>query len=84
MFYSDVASSLVALFATIAAIMIKFATIDLIEDGNTKAQVWLFVWVAVSTICIGASIFILSTDCPVDDNYPAGEINYEMRRLFGI
>lgn len=57
------------LFATFAAILVNFATL---EQLNEKAivKVWTFFWFTVQAVCIGSAIFILSTEYPMDANYP--------------
>jgi hypothetical protein len=57
------------LFATIGAVMMNLVTVE-IATNDTRAKVWLFFWVTVQTICVGSAIFILSTEYPIDDNYP--------------
>lgn len=57
------------LFATIGAIMMNLVTVE-VATNDTRAKVWLFFWVTVQTICIGSAIFILSTEYPINDNYP--------------
>lgn len=56
------------LFATGAAVMLNLVTIEEAEE-NTKVKIWIFFWVTVQTVCVGSSIFILSTEYPMDDNY---------------
>lgn len=57
------------LFATLGAVMMNLVAIQTISESD-KAKVWLFFWVTVQTICVGSAIFILSTQYPIDDNYP--------------
>lgn len=56
------------LFATGAGVMLNFATVEDVEE-KPIAKVWLFIWMTVLTVCIGSSVFILSTNYPIDDNY---------------
>lgn len=57
------------LFATIAAVCVNLVSVNDVAD-NTLVKLWLFFWVTTMFICIGSSIFILSTEYPVDSNYP--------------
>lgn len=56
------------LFATLSAVMMNLVYVGHVEE-NTKVKVWLFFWITVECVCIGASIFILSTEYPIEDNY---------------
>ncbi len=56
------------LFATIAAVAINLVTLQNVTS-NPWAKVWLLVWITAQCICVGASIFILSTEYSIDDNY---------------
>jgi len=57
------------LFATIAAVCINLVTVKVVAT-QILAKVWLFIWITTQCICVGAAIFILSTEYPIDDNYP--------------
>jgi hypothetical protein len=61
------------LFATFAAVCINLVSIN---DVSEKVQVklWLFFWVTTQCICVGTSVFILSTEYPLDANYPGVSI----------
>ena len=58
------------LFATIAAIAVNLVSINDVSGDRVIVKAWLFFWVTVQCICIGAAIFILSVEYPVFDNYP--------------
>jgi 4-amino-4-deoxy-L-arabinose transferase-like glycosyltransferase len=58
-----------SLFATLAAICVNLVTVKIVAE-HTGGKVWLFFWITVQCICVGAAIFILSTEYPVDANYP--------------
>ncbi len=57
------------LFVTLAAIMMNLVTVESVTE-DIRAKVWLFFWVTIQTICVGSAIFILSTEYPINDNYP--------------
>lgn len=57
------------LFATLGGIMMNLVTVESVME-DIRAKVWLFFWVTVQTICVGSAIFILSTEYPINDNYP--------------
>lgn len=57
------------LFSTAAAVCINLVSIDNVAE-SIPTKIWLFVWVTVQCICIGASVFILSTDYPIEAPYP--------------
>lgn len=55
------------LFATVSAVALNLVSInDLIR---LAPRVWLFFWITAQCTCIGAAIFILSTEYPPNDNY---------------
>lgn len=56
------------LFSTISVILMNFTNPNHIEENN-KVKVWIFFWVTVQTICIGSTIYILSTQYTLDDNW---------------
>ena len=56
------------LFAMIAAVMVNLVSINDI-NSSIIIKVWLFVWFTIQSLCIGSSIYILSTNYPPDDNY---------------
>jgi hypothetical protein len=58
------------LLSTLAAVCINLISINDVSGDRLIVKIWLFFWVTVQCICIGASIFILTTEYPVDDNYP--------------
>ena len=57
------------LAATFAAIMINLVSVKQVARNNA-VKVWLFIWVTVHVICVGASIYILTKSFAPDDNYP--------------
>jgi len=59
------------LIATLAAILVNLTTVET-TINKLIAKIWVFIWFTVSTICIGAAIYILATDYPSPnvDNYP--------------
>lgn len=56
------------LFSTFSAICINLVSLNDVSE-KIQVKVWLFLWVTVQCICIGTSIFILSTQYAMDDNY---------------
>lgn len=56
------------LFATFSAICINLVSLNDVSE-KVQVKIWLFFWVTVQCICIGTSIFILSTQYAFDDNY---------------
>lgn len=56
------------LFSTFAAVCINLVSINDISE-KLQVKIWLFVWVTTQCICVGTSIFILSTEYPIDSNY---------------
>jgi len=56
------------LFSTFAAVCINLVSINDISE-KLQVKIWLFVWVTTQCICVGKSIFILSTEYPIDSNY---------------
>lgn len=56
------------LIATIASVLINFVSVNKVAE-NLKAKIWLFLMVTIQCICIGTSIFILSTQYSITDNY---------------
>lgn len=56
------------LFALFSVVLMNFVNPNDIEENN-KVRVWLFFWVTIQTVCIGSSIYILSTQYSVEDNW---------------
>jgi 4-amino-4-deoxy-L-arabinose transferase-like glycosyltransferase len=56
------------LAATFAAIMVNLVSVKQVAKNNA-VKVWLFIWVTVHLICVGASIYILTKSFAPDDNY---------------
>jgi NADH:ubiquinone oxidoreductase subunit K len=59
-----------SIFATLAAVCVNLISVNDVTGERVIVKVWLFFWVTVQCICIGAAIFILSTEYPLTDNYP--------------
>jgi len=57
------------LFSTLAGILVNLATLEQLNE-KTPVKVWTFFWFTVQAVCIGSAIFILSTEYPIDANYP--------------
>lgn len=55
--------------ATIAAICVNLVNVRMVTE-HILAKVWLFVWITAQCTCIGAAVFILVTEYPIDSNYP--------------
>ena len=54
--------------ATIAAILMNFTNPKQVQEV-TLAKIWMFLCVTTMTICIGASIFILTREYMAYDNW---------------
>jgi hypothetical protein len=61
------------LFATFSAVCINLVSLNDVSE-KIVVKVWLFFWVTAQCICVGVSIFILSTEYPMDANYPGVSI----------
>jgi hypothetical protein len=56
------------LLCTLATILINIVNVSQVSS-NTTAQIWLFIWYTVQTICIGWSIYIIVVVYTPEDNY---------------
>jgi hypothetical protein len=56
------------LFASIGAVCINMVTLKKVSE-HLAAKVWVFIWLTDQMLCVGAAIFILTTDYAVTDNY---------------
>lgn len=57
------------ILTTFSAVMINLVSKEQVEE-KTPVKVWLFFWFTGQAVCIGAAIFILSTQYPAQSNYP--------------
>jgi lysylphosphatidylglycerol synthetase-like protein (DUF2156 family) len=55
------------ILATLSGIMINIVSFS---NNNVSVKVWIFCWFTLQVVCVGWSIFIITTVYTPEDNYP--------------